>query len=120
MSRGPTWTERKRLPLVWVRSVSFSRALARDAHDAGALVKVGPADGERFRDSRAGPDEELGEWAVVLEAGVEVALDLVRAQVVDLRAVDRELGHVAAGGFGSGAGGGQLRRASSRGRCGRC
>lgn len=90
--RDQAWTDldgAESLALGRRRPVRAPRALARDMDDARVEIDIGPADGERLGDAGAGTDQELGERAVAVGAGIEVAVDLVQAQVVDLGPLDR-------------------------------
>jgi hypothetical protein len=56
-----------------------------EAHAGIAEVEVVPADRDRLRDPAARADQEPGELAVVVGAGVDVRGDLVQAQEIHLR-----------------------------------
>src|SRR5215213_9591619 len=62
--------------------------LALDVQRALLEVEVGPGERERFGDASAGADEQFGEGSVVRGAGVEVAVDLGAAEVVEFALVD--------------------------------
>jgi hypothetical protein len=59
------------------------------------------ANGERFRDPSAGPDQERRERAVVVGARLEVRFDLVEPKVVQLGPIDRQCRDSVARGCGS-------------------
>jgi len=70
--------------------VAVACALALDLHGGVVEVDVGPGEGERFGDTRAGADEQLGERLVVSRARAQVGIDLAEAQVGELAMLDRE------------------------------
>jgi hypothetical protein len=79
-SRGESRTDLHRaepLALRWRRPVAGSRALARDADDAGLQVDARPAHAQCLRDPCARPDQELGQWPEEVRARVEIALHSV-------------------------------------------
>jgi hypothetical protein len=87
--RGRIRTVWARLPLVWV-VLSPCRARWRwICTVAWSEVDVGPCEGERFGDARAGADEQFGEWSVVSWARAQVAIDFVEAQVGELAMLGR-------------------------------